>query len=49
MLTTKQSYTHEGKPVTIITVFTDMDIAMIEDEDGNIMDVKHSELQIVDN
>jgi len=40
--------TYEGKPVTIITVFTDIDMAMIEDENGNILDVKNSELREID-
>ena len=40
--------TYEGKPVTIITVFTDIGMAMIEDENGNILDVKNSELREID-
>ncbi len=40
--------TYDGKPVTIITVFTDIDVAMIEDEDGNVIDVKNSELREID-
>ena len=40
--------TYDGKPVTIITIFTDIDIAMIEDENGNILDVKNSELREID-
>ena len=38
--------TYEGRPVTVITVFSDIDIAMIEDENGNIMDVKNSLLRV---
>lgn len=36
------STTYEGRPVTVITIFSDNDIAMIEDENGNILDVKKS-------
>ena len=38
--------TYQGRPVKIITVFSDTDLAMVEDEDGNILDVKHSLLSI---
>ena len=37
---------YDGKPVTVITVFSDIDVAMIEDENGNILDVKKSLLII---
>jgi len=33
---------YRGKTVTIITVFSDIDLAMVEDENGNILDVPHS-------
>ncbi len=36
---------YEGKKVTIITVFSDIDIAMIEDENGKIFDVKNSQIR----
>lgn len=38
---------YQGKPVKIITIFSDADLAMVEDENGNILDVKHSHLSIV--
>ncbi len=39
--------TYKDKTVTVITIFSDIGIAMIEDEDGNILDVKSSELREV--
>lgn len=39
--------TYEGKPVTVITVFSDIDIAMIEDANGEIFDVKNSLIRTI--
>ena len=37
---------YEGREVTIITIFTDINIAMIEDENGEILDVEASLIRI---
>ena len=36
---------YNGKSVKVITVFLDIDVALIEDENGEIFDVKNSLLR----
>lgn len=51
--TTSHSYdsgykqTYEGKQVKVITVFSDIGVAIVEDEYGNIFDVKNSFIRTV--
>ena len=33
---------YKGQKITVITVFKDIDIAIVEDEEGNIFDIKNS-------
>ncbi|QOY51042.1 hypothetical protein [Candidatus Sulfurimonas baltica] len=39
--------TYEGKQIKVITVFSDIGVAIVEDEYGNIFDVKNSVIRTV--
>ena len=41
----ENSAIYEGKEVKIITIFTDIDVALVEDENGEIFDVQNSLLR----